>query len=396
MNSRSLNKLVATTSCLAFGLVHADVTLETDVSIQASGPFSTMNSNGMQVVMVSGKRARMENEMESQSKMMKSFAKNSDTISIVLLDEELMQTLVPEKKTYSEMTFAEMQAAMKKNMDQVNRSQSGGALPVSDENCEWSEPDLQVTNTRKKEKFAGIKAKQTLVEATQTCTDRNTGSQCNITWSLEYWVARKMPANDEIEGFTRGMARALGGDDQLSLAKMYASGLIGMFKRGWDDILEESEDLKGYPVKTVMSLKMGGDHCTMPSGQTLAMDDIWSEAANAGVDAAAGSAAGHAGQAVQQETAEALGDSVGGSIAGSAVGAASQKLISGAFSKFRKRDKKEPQKAPEQAAATVDPAGGDVTLFTITTELVDYDQRDLADSNFQVPAGWKKVKGTGW
>ena len=43
-----------------------------------------------------------------------------------------------------------------------------------------------------------------------------------------------------------------------------------------------------------------------------------------------------------------------------------------------------------------DPASGDVTLFTITTELVDHDKRDLADSNFQVPAGWKKVEGTRW
>ena len=141
---------------------------------------------------------------------------------------------------------------------------------------------------------------------------------------------------------------------------------------------------------------MGGDQCTMPGGQNIAMDGIWSEAASAGADAAAGTAAGHAGQAIQQETAEALGDSVGGSVAGSAVGAASQKLLSGAFSKFKNRGKKKKEEGKKAAQAEAAANDGNVMLFTITSELVDYDQRDLAMSNFEVPAGWKKVEADGW
>lgn len=388
-----LNPLCSAISFLLFSSTAvADVTLESHVSVVGSGTFSMINSSGKQTIMVSGERARLENRMESESKMMASFASKSNQANIVRADNELFQTLLPEKKQYSEMTFAEMRAAMERNMQQLAEVQSSGGLPVEDDNCEWSEPDMQVKKTGEKAKFVGISARQTLIEATQTCTDRVSGSQCKMTWNLEYWVAKKMPARKEIDAFTEGMAKALGGDDQLSLVKLHASGLMGMFKRGWDDILEESGDLKGFPVKTVMSLQMGGELCKMPSGQAIAMDGIWSEAANAGLDAAAGSAAGHAGTAIQQETAEALGDSVGGSIAGSAVGAASQKLLSGAFSKFKNRGKKEKQ----AEAPPANPAAGDVTLFKVTSELVDYDERDLADSNFSVPEGWKRVEASGW
>lgn len=370
----------------------ADVTLESNISVVGSGTFSMINSSGKQTIMVSGERARLENRMESQSKMMSSFASKSNQANIVRSDVEIFNTLMLDKKQYSEMTFSEMRASMEKSMQEVAEAQSSGGLPVDDDNCEWSEPDLQIKKTGEKAKFVGISARQTLIEATQTCTDRVSGSQCNMTWNLEYWVAKKMPARKEIDAFTEGMAKALGGDDQLSLVKLHASGLMGMFKRGWDDILEESGDLRGFPVKTVMSLQMGGELCKMPSGQAIAMDSLWSEAANAGLDAAAGSAAGHAGTAIQQETAEALGDSVGGSIAGSAVGAASQKLLSGAFSKFKGRGKKEKQ----AEAPPPNPAAGDVMLFKVTSELADYDERDLADSNFSVPQGWKKVEASGW
>lgn len=392
-----MNRLSSAISFVMFSVsatAVADVTLESNISIVGSGTFAMINSSGKQTILVSGERARLENRMESESKMMKAFAGKSNQANIIRSDTETYQTLLTDKKQYSEMTFAEMRAAMQRNMDQMAEAQSSGGLPVHDDNCEWSEPDMQVSNTGNKQKFVGISARQTLIEASQTCTDRVSGSQCKMTWNLEYWVAKRMPARKEIEAFTEGMASALGGEDQLSLVKLHASGLMGMFKRGWDDILEESGDLKGFPVKTVMSLRMGGELCKMPSGEAIAMDNLWSEAANAGLDAAAGDAAGHAGTAIQQETAEALGDSVGGSIAGSAVGAASQKLLSGAFSKFKSRGKKD--KAKKAEAPPANPAAGDVTLFTVTSELIDYDERGLADSNFSVPSGWKRVEATGW
>ena len=191
--------------------------------------------------------------------------------------------------------------------------------------------------------------------------------------------------------FHRGMARAMGGDEELGMVQAQARGLVAMFKNGWEDVLKESGKMEGYPVKTVMSLEMGGESCTTGSGQPIAMDDVWSEAADAGANAAAYSAAAHAGSAAGTQAAQSVGGGVGGSIAGSAVGAASRDLISGAFKKFRKKKKKD-----EPAVQAANPASGTVKLFEITTELTGVDENDVPDNVFVVPAGWEKVSGASW
>ena len=88
-----------------------------------------------------------------------------------------------------------------------------------------------------------------------------------------------------------------------------------------------------------------------------------------------------------------MGNSVGGSVAGSAIGAASRDLIGGAFSKFRKRKKKD---EPEPVAEAANPAAGSVVLFKITSELTGINENDVNESQFAAPAGWKKVKSQSW
>jgi hypothetical protein len=360
------------------------------VTVEAGGSMSFMNSTGTVTTAISGNRGRTENRMESDSKLMKTFAKNVNTATVVLLEDEKMLNLISDKKTWSEVTFEQMRQQMDQGMAQMDEMQSGGALPVDEDECQWSEPVVNVQKTRNSEKFAGIKAKQTLITASQSCTVQETGKTCEMTWNLEYWNAKRMPGRDEALAFQEGMAQAMGGDELLALAKVNTRGVLGMFKGGWDEVLAESGDIEGYPVKTVMSLAMGGEQCTTGAGQPIAMDDIWSEAGNAALDAAAGSAVGHAGSAVGQATSDALGDSVGGSVAGSAIGAASQKLIGGALGKFRNR-KKDKQPEPE-----ADPAAASVTLFKVTTELTAVDKDDIPDGRFEVPAGWTLVESASW
>lgn len=372
------------------GTCWADVTLQQNISVEAGGSMSVMNSTGTVTTAVSGNRGRTENRMESTSKLMKTFAKNVNTATIVLLEDEKMLNLMPEQKKYSEVTFEQMRQKMEQGMAQMEEMQGGG-LPVSEEECQWSEPVVDVEKTRNSQKFAGVKARQTIITATQSCTIPDSGKSCDMKWELEFWNAKKIPGEDEARAFQEGMAKAMGGDELLALAKVNTQGLLGMFKGGWEEVLSESGDLKGYPVKTVMSLAMGGEQCTTPGGQPIAMDDIWSEAGNAAVDAAAGTAASHAGSAVGQKAGEAVGDSVGGSVAGSAIGAASQKLIGGALGKFRKRKKdKEPK------AEVANPAAGSVTLFKVTTELTGVSDKDIADNQFLVPDGWQKVESASW
>jgi hypothetical protein len=151
--------------------------------------------------------------------------------------------------------------------------------------------------------------------------------------------------------------------------------------------------MDGYPVKTVMSMDIGGENCTTASGEPIAMDDVWEDAAMAGVEAAGSSAAYHAGAAAGRAAAESVGGGVAGSIAGSALGSASRELASGMFKKFGKK-KKEPEPQPEAQGS--DPANTMVRLFTVTTELTGVDDDDIDPSRFEVPAGWEQVAAPGF
>ena len=240
--------LVILCSLALSGACLADVTIEQKVMVEGSGSMSVMNSTGTVLTAVSGKRGRTENRMESDSRMMKAFAKNVNTATIVLLEDEKMLNLMPDEQEYSEVTFEQMRQQMEQGMAQMEEMQAGGGLPVSEEDCQWSEPVVEVQKTRNSEKFAGVKARQTLITARQSCTVPDTGKSCEMTWNLEYWNARKMPGRDEAMAFQEGMAKAMGGDELLALAKVNTRGVLGMFKGGWDEVLAESGDIDGYPV----------------------------------------------------------------------------------------------------------------------------------------------------
>jgi len=373
----------------------ADVTLRQNVSVSASGIMSMMGSNGTVTTVISGDRGRTENQMESTSKMMKRFAKNVNTATIVLLDDERMLSLAPEKQEYSEMTFEEMRAQMEKSMAEVEKMGNQGGLPVSEGDCQWSPPELKVNKTNEKQKFADIKAEQTIISVTQTCTVPDTKKSCDMIWNMEFWNAKRMPGGEEALSFQKGMARAMGGDEALGMAQVYTRGLLAMFKKGWEDVLEESGKMEGYPVKTVMSLEMGGELCTTGAGQPIAMDDIWADAADVSMNAATASASAQASGAAGSAAAGAVGNGIGGSIAGSAVGAASREIVGSMFKKFRKK-KKEETEPVAQTAEQANPASGKVTIFTISTELTGVDEKDVPDNLFVVPAGWKKVASASW
>ena len=371
----------------------ADVTLHQNITVNATGAMSMMGSSGTVTTMISGDRGRTENHVESNSAMIRKFAKNVNTATIVLLDEERMLNLAPEKKQYSEVTFEQLRAQMEKSMAAIEEISDGGGLPVSEGECQWSPPETEVKKTKEKQKFAGVKAEQMIISVSQTCTVPNSEKSCDMIWNMEFWNAKRMPGEKEAMSFQQGMARAMGGDEELGMVQAQGRGLIAMFSKGWEDVLKESGKMEGYPVKTVMSLEMGGESCTTGAGQPIALDDVWSQAADAGADAAAYSAAGHAGSAVGNAAADSMGNGVGGSVAGSAVGAASREIVSGVFNKFRK--KKDKKKA-EQVAQPANPASGSVKLFEITTELTGIDEKNVPDSLFVVPAGWEKVSSATW
>jgi hypothetical protein len=269
----------------------------------------------------------------------------------------------------------------------MQKSQANGAaLPVSAEGCEWTDGNLEVEHPGGTEKVAGIKTKKHIIRMRQSCTDPESGKTCDITWLMETWLAKKVPAEKEVRKFREAYATAMGLEGVMGQVQGPGQGLLAMFANNWDEVVDEFEKMKGYPLRTAMQMGIGGEQCTTASGQPIAMDKIWADASTAAYNSALDQAGYEAGSAMGRAAGESLGNSVAGSIGGAAVGAAAGELIGGLTSMFKK--KKTVEAEPPPPVATADQQ---VTVFRITTEVIDWSEITIPAERFDEPVGWKKL-----
>jgi len=365
----------------------SDISYAQRIQVEAAGGMSMFASEGDVLTQVSGDKSRTESTMKMKSRLMGAFAGGGNTANIVRLDKALTWNLLPDKKQYSEMTFAALKAQMEEARKAMQKSQANGAaLPVSAEGCEWTDGNLEVEHPGGTEKVAGIKTKKHIIRMRQSCTDPQSGKTCDVTWLMETWLAKKVPAEKEVRKFREAYATAMGLDGVMGQIQGPGQGLLAMFANNWDEVVDEFEKMKGYPLRTAMQMGIGGEQCTTASGQPIAMDKIWADASTAAYNSALDQAGYEAGSAMGRAAGESLGDSVAGSIGGAAVGAAASELIGGLTSMFKK--KKTVEAEPPPPVATADQQ---VTVFRITTEVTDWSEITIPAERFDEPVGWKKL-----
>ena len=131
---------------LASAAVHADVTMQEQMSLSGSGMMKMANMSGTTTTVISGDRARTESNMRFESAMMRTFAGGmGDHVEIVRLDQDKIYSLNAKKKTYTETTFAEQRAKMQEAMEAMNKGQASQQQATSgvDERSEEHTSELQ-------------------------------------------------------------------------------------------------------------------------------------------------------------------------------------------------------------------------------------------------------------
>lgn len=365
----------------------ADISYTQRIEVDAAGGMSMFASEGEVLTQVSGNKSRSDSRVTMKSRLAGLFAGSGETGSIVRLDKGLTWNLYAQDREYSELTFAQARAQLAKAREAMQQSRAGGGtgLPVSAEGCEWTEGELTVEHPGDEEQVVGIDTSKHIIRMRQSCTDPQTNNTCDITWLMETWLAEKVPAEQEVREFREGFAKAMGLDDVSRQVEGPARGLLAMFTTNWDEVVDEFEKMKGYPLRTVMQMGIGGDECTTASGQPIALDDMWADASTAAYNAAIDQAGSEAGYAVGEAAGESLGGSIAGSIGGAAVGAAAGKLIGGLTGLFKQAPAEEAPKAPPVKAT-----GKQITVFRISTEVISWNDANIAADRFELPAGWKK------
>lgn len=382
---RKYSRIIACVLLSGTAQANADISYSQNIAVTASGAMSLYASEGTVLTQIAGDKARMENDIKMKSRLARTFMGNSASGSIVRLDRGLVWNLNTDKRQYTEQSFAELRAQREEAMAAMEQSgQKGGGLPVSAEGCQWSEAEVEIERPRGKETVAGLKTSKNIVKMHQSCRDPGTGNTCELSWIMETWMAKKVPAEKEARAFRQAWAEALGLGESMTGLEGPGAGLVAMFSANWEEVVEELEQIKGYPLRTLLKMEIGGEQCKTVAGTAIAMDEMWGDASTAAYNAALEQGGRETGSAIGTAAAESIGGGIGGSIGGAAIGAATGELIGGLTGMFKK---KKPSESRPQTAV------GDarVTVFTITSEVTDWSEITIPDERFEAPAGWKKM-----
>jgi hypothetical protein len=385
---RKITACGVTAACvLALNTAHADITYEEKVAVEGAGLMAMANMKGTTVTSISGNRARIENDIQMQSRFVRMFARDAGQISeIVRLDQDKVYELNPKKKTYSEVSLADKRAEMAKAMDQAKQAQEKQPAPtgMDESQCEWSDPKVDVKKTGAKATIAGFNAEQTTILATQSCKDKKSGAVCDVQLSLDQWLAPALEASSEQHKFYQLYAEKMGITGQGSGDfSQRAEAMFGRYKGVWSEIAGKLKNTKGYPVRSSFAMSFGGPQCQSAEQSQQASLPPAPTADEIGAAAATG-----AGQMAGEAAADRAGASALGGVAGQIGG-----KIAGSL--FGRRKKQEEASATEPAAQPASTpavsANNMITPLRITSELISVKKDSVSAETFEVPAGFKKV-----
>ena len=344
------------------------------------------NMNGRSVTTIAGDRARMESDLQMQSKLVRMFAKDVGPTAQhhPPRRREGLRARSQEEAIHGGDVCGgarEIPADPGAGRASAVTTQQQQPSPIDESQCEWLEPKVDVKRNGEKASIAGLSAERMTIVASQPCKDKKTGQICEMVLTLDEWLSSEVSGRDEEVKFYQAYAQKLGLDMSGSKdVKQRAEALFGRYKGIWSEVETKMRDVKGSPVKTTFALGVGGEQCQATQGGATG------SAQNAGAPNAGdtqGAVATATGEAAGEAAAQKAGQSSLGGIAGELGG-----KIAGTF--FKK--KKEPAPAATTAATAPTPAAPSVTnVMQLTSELISISHAAADSSAFAVPPGFKKV-----
>jgi hypothetical protein len=365
-----------------------------DVTIQEQTTFelSVLKAHGTSTELTSGDKQRRDSEMHCDG-IMALFCRNTATGEITRLDKDVIWTLNPKDKAYTETHFptpAERQAAEEKMRAALEKlkqcpAQQGSNAPDTSK-CQMSPPKIEAHQTDKHLSIAGHDAHLSQLSLTESCHNPESSDTCDFVISMDSWLTQDdIPGIADRKAFVEAHLKKLGLTDSNSSTQKMLRQFLAQYQDSLKDLSAKAAEFKGYPLKTSIRILYGGAQCAAAknSAGSATGGGTVADAGTAAGQAAASSTAGEAGSAAEQAASNAAGNSVAGHIFGSAAGAFTNKLASGLFAK-------KPASTPPAAAAADTPPNM-VQFATVTLETTSITATPIATDQFEIPAGWRLI-----
>ena len=259
--------------------------------------------------------------------------------TVIDLGSETITAIDLQKKTYTVMTFAEMKQAMEQMSQKMQQQQQKNGAQAEMKFKVSAKPGAT-------KQINGFEASEMVLKMEMEGTDQKSGQSASMVVVADTWIAPAVPGYNEVRGFYRRMAEKI---NWTPGGNMFMSRPDVM--QGMAEVYKESAKLDGMPVLQTMTMGAEG---TVPAD-------------------------GSSPQPAAQQPQPAPDKPSVGSALGGALG--------GRFGLGRKKPQQDTQAAPPAGSSQSSGA-----LLESTTEMSGFSSNPVDASQFEVPAGFKKVE----
>jgi hypothetical protein len=327
----------------------ADITIKS--TITSKGLVGLTNMEGTHEQMVAGDKAKTMSNLKLTNKVMKFMGagKPQESAEITRLDKELIWSLKPKDKEYTEQTFAEIRAAMEKALEKSSEEKAKYAKEHPKDSVNFR-TEFKVESTGKSQKIAGYNTDETIMTMLIYGKNAESGEQGTMKMTMDLWLAKDVPGAADYQKFYAEMATKLGftGHGQQSM-----EGMLTAFGIDPRELYKHTKELKGMALMSTVSLGMLAD----TTGQAAKKGDVKEE---------------------KKDTQAEQSDEGGkGGVA---------KKLGGLFGKKKEAKNDEAAKDDKQQQA------GPQYLMQFTTTVTEISSASIPATEFEVPAGFKLKK----
>src|SRR5579864_804089 len=377
---------------------HADVTIQQ----QTQFDFAVVKAHGTHTELTTTDKRRSDSDMHCEG-FMSMFCGNAQSGEIIRLDRDVEWTLEPKKMEYRETalptaaqlaTAKQEAAAMMEKIKQCPAvAQQSGPAPDTSK-CEMSPPKFEVKQPGTHAMLAGHDSQLTQIALTQSCANKTTGDVCDFLFAFDTWLTQDQIAGlADQKAFLKAYQAKLGLDPNDPVIQKQMRQFLAPYADAMKQVSAKSGELKGYPLKTVLRIAFGGEHCasvknqSQTAGASGGSGNVIGDASQAAGNAAAASSTSAASSAAGSAAANASKNPLAGSVFSSAASAFGSKLADGLFKKKAATPAATPAGTPDNALPP-----GMIQAAQVSIETTSINDAAVSADKFEIPAGWKRVE----
>ena len=359
----------------------ADVVIKEKSVSEGLGGFG--NGTTSRTLIVAGDKSRSEDEATytGRFKTLAGGGKPHTTVSITRIDQEVIWSLEPEKKQYTELTFAQMREMMTKGL--AGADQDAKDAEAKDTEMTFT---VDVKRTGAKETVNGFPTEQVIITCVGKPKNPEKGAEnTEIRMVMDQWLTKSAPGAQEQAEFYKRFAEKLGLDPQLSGVSAMAQKMYG---NGMKELAAKMKGLGGVAIRSTFTIEGSPQ---MAEAQKQAAASSQAQQAQAKTERAkTKEAEASAEKREDVEQAADIGSSAAtgdkGGVAATLGGFLARKAARAAQKKAEDQVEKKTEEVSSPGTATGGP------LMKVVTEVISITASPAPAGSFDVPAGYKLQK----